>query len=78
MDWPVWSMSNTSCTPVGEDDIGGSHTFNVDNRVLNITKIKRDGTLKTRTVSELSESNNKSNFILVNVNHKYGTFEANY
>ena len=26
--------------------MGGSHTFNVDNRVLNITKIKQDGTSK--------------------------------
>ena len=31
---------NTSYTPVEEDEAGGSHTFNVDNRVFNITKIK--------------------------------------
>ena len=55
---------NTSYIPVEEDDIGGSHTFNVDNHVFNITKIKQDGTLKTRTVSELSESNNKSHFYI--------------
>ena len=35
---------NTSYTPVEEDDVGGSHTFNVDNHVFNVTKIKRDGT----------------------------------
>ena len=54
-----------------------SHTFNVDNHVSSITKIKQDGTLKTRTVSELSEIKNLI-FISVNANHKYRTFEANY
>ena len=50
---------NTSYTPMEEDDVGGFHTFNVDNRVFNITKIKPDGTSKTGAVSELSESSNK-------------------
>ena len=53
---------NKSYTPVEEGDVGGSHTFNVDNRVFNIKKIKQNGTSKTRTVSELSESSNKSDF----------------
>ena len=44
--------------------MGGSHIFNVDNRDFNITKIKQDKTSKTRTVSELSESNNKSDFYI--------------
>ena len=39
-------------------------TFNVNNHVFNITKIKRDGTFKTRTFSELSELNNKSDFYI--------------
>ena len=55
---------NTSYTPVEEDDMGGSHTFNVDNHVYNIIKIKRDWTSKTRTVSELSESSNKLDFYI--------------
>ena len=50
--------------PVSEDDMGGSHTFNVDNYVFNITKIKLDGTLKTRAVSELSELSNKLDFYI--------------
>ena len=33
---------NTSYTSVDEDDTGGSHPFNVDNRVFNITKTKQD------------------------------------
>ena len=56
----------------------GSYTFNIDNPVHNLTKIKYDGTSKTIVVSKFSETSNKSNFILANVNHKYGTFEANY
>ena len=55
---------NTLCTPVNEDDVRGSNTFNADNHVFNITKIKSDGTSKTRAVSELSESSNKSNFYI--------------
>ena len=55
---------NTSYTPVEEGDTGGSHTFNVDNCVFNITKIKRDGTSKTKTVSELSESSKNSEFYI--------------
>ena len=55
---------NTSYTPVDEDDVGGSHAFNVDNNVFNITKIKQGGTSKTRTVSELFESSNKSDFYI--------------
>ena len=69
---------NISYSPINEDDVGGPNTFNVDNHVFNITKIKRDGPLKTRAVRALSESSNKSIFVLANVNHKYGTFEANY
>ena len=42
--------------------MGRSHTFNVDNCVFNIIKIKQDSIPKTRTMSELVESSNKSNF----------------
>ena len=55
-----------------EDEIRGSHTFNVDNRVFNITKTKQNEKFKTRTASEASESSNKSIFISANVNHKKG------
>ena len=55
---------NTPYTPVKEDEGGSSHTFNVDNHVFNITKIKQIGKLKTKTVSELSVSNNKSDFYI--------------
>ena len=54
----------TSYTPVTDDDMGGSHTFNVDNPVFNVTIIKRDGTSKTRVVSKLSELSNKSDFYI--------------
>ena len=54
----------TPYTPVTDNDVGGSHTFNFDNPLFNLTKIKRDGTSKTRVVSKLSESNNKSDFYI--------------
>ena len=54
----------TSYTPVTNNNVGGSHTFNVDNPLFNLTKIKRDGTFKTRVVSKLSESNNKLDFYI--------------
>ena len=47
-----------------EDKSGGSHTFNVDNRVFNIIKAKQNGKSKTKTVSEVSESSIKSDFYI--------------
>ena len=70
--------NNTSYTPMEGDETRGSHTFYVDNCVFNITKTKRNGKSKTRIVREVSELNDKSDFILANINHKYRTFEANY
>ena len=55
---------NTSYTPVEEDDVKGSCTFNVDNPVFNITKIKQDGTSRTRTVNALFEPSNKLDFYI--------------
>ena len=55
---------NTSYTPLEGDEAGGSHTFNVDNPVFNVTKIKQNGKSKTRIVSEVSESSNKSDFYI--------------
>jgi len=43
-----------SYTPVTDDDVGGTHTFNLDNPSFNLTKIKRDGTFKTKVGSKLS------------------------
>ena len=65
-------------TPMKGNEMEGSHTFNVDNSVLNLPKTKHHGKLKTRIVSEVSNSNNKSDFTSANVNHKYWTFETNY
>ena len=55
---------NSSYTPIIDNDAGSSHTFNVDNPVFNLTKIKQDGTSKTRVVSKLSESSNRSDFYI--------------
>ena len=54
----------TPYTPVTNDDVGGSDTFNVDNPLFNLTDIKGDRTSKTRVVSELFESNNRSDFYI--------------
>ena len=51
---------------MNKDDVGGSRTFNVDNPVFNLIKIKQDGTSKTRAVSKLSKSSNKSDFYIGN------------
>ena len=50
--------------PVNEDNVGGSHMFDGDNHVFNITKTKQDGTSKTRVISKLSESSNKLDFFI--------------
>ena len=50
--------------PVEEDEIGGYHTFNDENRVFNIIKTKKNGRSKTRFISEVSESSNKSDFYI--------------
>ena len=52
----------TPNTPVEEDKIRGSHTFNVNNSVFNLTKTKQNRKSKRRIVSEVSEPNNKSDF----------------
>ena len=55
---------NNPYIPVERDEIGGSYTFNIDNSIFTITKTKRNGKLKSRVVSEMSESNNKSDFYI--------------
>ena len=55
---------NNPCTPEGVNETGDSHTFNADNNVFNLTKTKHNKKLKTRIVSEVSTSNNKSDFYI--------------
>ena len=55
---------NTPYTTVKGYETGSPHTFNVDNSVFSITKNKQNRNLKTRIVSEVSESNNKSDFYI--------------
>ena len=76
-NYDVWN--NNPYTPAKGNEMGGSHTFNVDTSVFNLTKTKtkHNGKSKTRIVSEVSTSN-KSDFTTANVNHKYRAFEANY
>ena len=51
-------------TPVEGNKMGGSHTCNVDNSVSNLTKTKHDEKSKTRIMSKVSISNNKSDFYI--------------
>ena len=55
---------NTSNTPMEGDETGGSHTFNIDNSVFNLTNTKPNRKSKTRIVSGVSELNNKSDFYI--------------
>ena len=55
---------NNPYTPVERNKTGGSHIFNVDNSVFNLTKTKHNRKLKTKIVSEVSTSNNKSDFYI--------------
>ena len=55
---------NNPYTPVEGNETGGSHTFNVDNSVFNLTKTEQNRKSKTRIVSEVSTSNNKSDFYI--------------
>ena len=71
-------LDNTSYQPVEEDEVVESNTFNNDNCVFNITKTKRNGKSKTRTVSEMSELSNKSDFYINKHQSQKGSFEANY
>ena len=43
---------------------GRYHTLNGGDRVFNLTKTKHNGKLKTRIVSEVSESSNKPDFYI--------------
>ena len=60
--YDMWD--NNPYTDVEGDEMRGSHTFIIDNSVFNLTKTKRNKKLKTRIVSEVFESNNKSNFFI--------------
>ena len=60
--YDLWD--NNPYTPTKGNEMGGSHTFNVDNSVFNLTKTKHNGKSKTRIVSEVSTLNNKSDFYI--------------
>ena len=54
---------NNPYTPAEGNEMGGSHTFNVDNNVFDLTKTKHNRKSKTRIVSEVSTSD-KSDFYI--------------
>ena len=54
----------TPYTPEEGNETGDSHAFNVDNSVFNFTKTIHNGKSKTRMVSGVSTSNNKSDFYI--------------
>ena len=60
-NYEVWD--NNPYTPTKGYEMGGSHTFNDDTSVFNLTKTKHNGKSKTRVVSEASTSD-KSNFYI--------------
>ena len=51
---------NNPYTRMEENEMRVSHTFNVDNSVFNLTETKHNGKSKTRIVSEVCTSPNKS------------------
>ena len=57
-------LDNNPYTPEEGNKIGGSHTFITDNSVFNLTKTKHNGKSKTRIVSEVSTSPNKSDLFI--------------
>ena len=50
---------NNPYTPVEGNEIGGSHTFNVEHSVFDLTKTKHNRKSKARIVSKASTSHNK-------------------
>ena len=50
----------TSYTPVTDNNVEGSHKFNLNNLLFNLTKIKRDRTSKTVRLFELVKGVNSS------------------
>ena len=55
---------NNPYTPEEGNETGGSHMFNTDNSVFNLTKPIHDRKSKTRIVSEMSALNYKSDFYI--------------
>ena len=53
-NYDLWGKNPYTLTKGNE--IGGSHTFNVDNSVFNLTKTKHNRKSKTRIMSEVSTS----------------------
>ena len=67
-----------SYTPMEEDETGGSHSFNDDNRVFNITKLNKMGNRSEQLSVKCLNRVTSRIFISANVNHKYMTYKANY
>ena len=61
-NYDVWD--NNPFTPTKGNDMRDSHTFNVDTSVFNLTKTKHNGKSKTKIVSGVSTSPNKSDFCI--------------
>ena len=61
-NYDVWD--NNPYTPTKGNEIGSSHKFNVDTSNFNLTKTKHNKKSKTRIMSEVSASNNKSDFCI--------------
>ena len=55
---------NNPYTPKMRNEMGGSNTFNTVKSVFNLAKTKHNGKAKTWIVSEVSTSNNKSDFYI--------------
>ena len=58
------TSDNNPYTLAEGNEIGGSHTFNFEQGVFNLTKTKPNRNLKTRIVSEVSTSHNKPDFYI--------------
>ena len=61
VNYDVWN--NNSFIPTKGNEMEGSHQFNGNTSVFNLTKTKYNGKLKTRIVGEISTSN-KSEFYI--------------
>ena len=60
--YELWN--NKPYAPTKGNAMWGSHTFNVDSSVFNLTKTKHNRESKTRIVSEVSTSHNKLDFYI--------------
>ena len=57
-------LDNNSYISMKRNGMGGSHTFDADNSVFNLSKTKHNRKSKTRIVSKVSSSHSKSDFYI--------------